>query len=376
MPDSAMQPLLSDHEGTPLNLQNPILHEDAFRLRTSLNKIHWHFGRLHFYQAKLDKHINEIEIAVGVAEEAFGSLLDRLSEMEIPHDSDALRRESYVTAMSRPPSSSSHYTDSEFDNFVATVPLTPSGSVQPSIDVDVPHADTATVQPRSDSCTERAQQGGPDTVEITNTLGTKKSRGRTPLFSSDGPLIQSFSSSPDSPLRPFAYPDSPRNDLPALMESASIAGPPSSRKPRGHPAPDATTQGAKLPRKTKKKTTAYLVLNGLNGEHGVYESRASANKASGPDSCVLTFPNAEQATDALQGCIASNLAQYLGDLAYVNAWFAVLKGRKRLVCHRDDLIATVGLNFMKELEEADIVPALTQEEAEEIFEERMGLYVD
>ncbi|KAK7014729.1 hypothetical protein VNI00_019317 [Paramarasmius palmivorus] len=104
-----------------------------------------------------------------------------------------------------------------------------------------------------------------------------------------------------------------------------------------------------------------------------------ANIGRGPDkihSYVLPFANAAQAERALQGCVRSKLCQYLRDPSYKHTWFAVTRAKKPTYCQRNDLVAHIDVEFLSQLQEHDIVPAKTEQEAEECFQTRMGLYVD
>ncbi|KAK7042941.1 hypothetical protein VNI00_008678 [Paramarasmius palmivorus] len=370
MSDLAGQQVLNGSACHPPRPQDPAIDRDAIRLRASLDEVYWHCGRLRFHQAEIEKHLTDVERAMGEVEDAFDLIMARVTKetSKIP-ESQTERRESYSTAMSRPPSISDHSTHSESNEDESE----PSESVTPANDYTHP------TQSRLDP-----PAGAANELQANNMVSIPTSSG--------GGLIQSFPSSSTSPT--FAYSvDSHRKILPSFTESISAPPPKSqaerttsptrsARRKDNTASPTMRTKTKKVQSTSPRKNTspgAYLVLNGLSGSHRVYTSRMEANIGRGKDmkySYVIPFVDAEQAGYALEGCIRSKLCKFLEDTKYEDAWFSVLNAATPTYCQRDELVASIGANFLSKLKEDDIVVALTEAEAENAFQFGMGLYVD
>ncbi|KAK7018644.1 hypothetical protein VNI00_018355 [Paramarasmius palmivorus] len=375
VPNLPSQPLLSDVEGHLLDIQDDPIREEALRLRATLNKIHWHNGRLRFHQMRADIHLASMEQAAAHAEEAFGMLLQHISKLSFDEDEDTLRRESFTTAMSRPPSAAStSYTDTDFDELAGTVPLTPSGGhvqappdslKQPEIREPIPSTtappDNSTqpeVREPIPSTTLKRPNGKPVPTNVTAPVGqsslTKITFGTLP---GQQPLFQGFS--PSSPLYAFSSTKTAVSaENPLSQDSISVTLARTSIK----------TNTANFSQKTpgiSSKNKVFLLLNDSNGEPRICTTRAEADTAKGQSvrSTLLAFSSREDAEAARQGCIASRLPLYLQDPAYNNAWFAVLKGRTPTVCQRKDLLKSIGVQYLKDLERNDIMSASKEEDA-------------
>ncbi|KAK7058467.1 hypothetical protein VNI00_002101 [Paramarasmius palmivorus] len=374
LPNPPSQPLLSDVEGHLLDIQDDPIREEALRLRATLNKIHWHNGRLRFHQMRADIHLASMEQAAAHAEEAFGVLLQHISKLSF--DEDTLRRESFTTAMSRPPSAAStSYTDTDFDELASTVPLTPSGGhvqappdnlKQPEIQEPIPSTtappDNSTQlevrEPVPSSTTQKRPKCKPVPTNVTAPVGqsslTKITFGTLPGQQS---LFQGFP--PSSPLYAFSSTKTAvSTKKPLSQDSVSVTLAYTSTKTN-------TANSSQKTSDISSKNRVFLLLNDSNGEPRICTTRAEADKAKGQSirSTLLNFSSREDAEAARQGCIASRLPLYLQDPAYNNAWFAVLKGRTPTVCQRKDLLKSIGVQHLKNLERNDILSASTEEDA-------------
>ncbi|KAK7023412.1 hypothetical protein VNI00_016770 [Paramarasmius palmivorus] len=372
-----MQPLFSDTEGTPLEIQNDFIRKEASHLREYLSRVHWHSGSVRYHQDRVNYHLERVDCAITEAEEALGRLLNHLSACSPGDASDSERRESFATAVSRPPSTETTYTDESYDNMVRTVSLTPEGHVQPSPPIEF------------EATTNQHLDKGVQTAPV---VAGNRTHSASPSTRSNESLIQTFSRS--SPLHPFSYSASRSKRSPAqeasrlvgFASSMSEPGAPTTKSPKkasAQPVSAVPISAASVnlsPSKSKGKAKetgkVYLVLNGKGNVHQVHleQSKAKAAKATGTS--VLTFDDYNEAQMALNGCIQSKLVQYLGDPAYQTMWFAVLKGNKPTVCQSDALLKSIGRDHLKHMKETDIVPAPDEDEANLIYEDNMGLYED
>ncbi|KAK7017102.1 hypothetical protein VNI00_018694 [Paramarasmius palmivorus] len=106
------------------------------RLRKALNEIHWHSGRIHFFQTELVDHIRAAERAAYEAEEAFEDLnvvRRRSRSPSLPRFSLSSKTSShYSSALSRLGSEdSSDYGDSSTEELIRNVQLSPDGTPVP-----------------------------------------------------------------------------------------------------------------------------------------------------------------------------------------------------------------------------------------------------
>ncbi|KAK7053028.1 hypothetical protein VNI00_004349 [Paramarasmius palmivorus] len=284
------------------------------------------------------------------------SLLKHVSALTLAPDDDSDRRESYVTANSRPPSrpksTLSDYADEAYDKLVQSVLLTPNGT-----HVALAHEDAAMASPSVPN-----QSQTPDTL---------------PIAGPSEPLFQSFS--PSSPLAPYAY----KGPLPAFASpgaSISIGTPSTSSQPTRSQSPKKEIQSNTgfVSGRSRLRNGVFIVLSDNNDEQAVYSTWAKANTARRYDKNIslLSYSTNEEAQQAIAGYVRSRLIIYLHDNAYENAWFTVLKGRQPTTCQRDGLLKAIGKDYLKELGPDDIVPAFTEEDAISIYHERNNMYED
>ncbi|KAK7034476.1 hypothetical protein VNI00_012323 [Paramarasmius palmivorus] len=361
MDNNITQPLLNDVSGTPLHIADPHVQHLVLLIRTNLDKIHWHNGRVRAHQQKVDQHMELVDKSAKDVEVAFGSLLEYFSTpltQSEAHESDPGRRESYSTALTRSSTPETTYTDVSYDNLVRNVNLTPNGGHTKTLEEDKTNPVTST--------SNKAIQ----TEEHIGTTITAPAEGWSIVFKD----FQTFSRT--GPLHPFAY----SGTLP--MSSISGAVPPSSSQPRPRLETMSTRSAIAFnmepptpTEKGKEKQTqhVYLVLTGHEGS--IHLNRTQANKAAkAQGNPALTFLSRHEAQLALSGCIASRLVDYLADAKYERAWFTVLKGTNPGVCNRSGLLRAIGNEHLKDLTSDDIVPAFTEKEAEDIYYDRRNMY--
>ncbi|KAK7038867.1 hypothetical protein VNI00_010497 [Paramarasmius palmivorus] len=360
MENTPAQPVLTDRDGTLLDIPHATIREDASRLRALLSSAHWHGGQLRHHQEMVNHHLDHLDRVVAGAEQALDSLLQNVSELTSASETESDRRESFATAISQPPSPQSEFADDAYDQLVQSVLLTPNGTHAVLTEEDVAMVNTP------------VPAKPPQTLVIS------------------GPL-QSFS--PSSPLAPYAF----HGPTPAFVSAAgSISAGPSStlsqplftrsRSPKkeGPETPVAGTSNTNavsatvISGRTKIRNGVFVVLTSDPADSTIYKTWAKANSARGPNktSPLLSYTTEKDAQQALQGYVRSKLVVYLHDPRYANAWFAVLKGRHPTICQRDELLKTIGKDHVKELFADDIVPAFTEEDAVAIYQDRNNMYQD
>ncbi|KAK7020763.1 hypothetical protein VNI00_017582 [Paramarasmius palmivorus] len=316
-----------------------------------------------------------MERAVSDAEEALGEVLNLLSETTLTDGPDPERRESYATAMSQPSSVETTYTDESYEELIRSIPLSPKGG---HAHIPTPEI-IETVNPR------HLVDKGTQTDDIPKAHPSHRS------ILTKEPFFQTFSRS--SVFRPYSYNESRFNHTPETSSVPSIsdirliptklpkkATTPSfaTRSPKDAriDAPSTARPVSRSKGKEKEVGSAYLVLNGKNNVHHVYSDYSKAKAAKAHGSSLIPFATYQEAQLALEGCIQSNLASYLGDTRYKKTWFAVLKGSHTTVCQRGALLKSIGNEYLGKLVRDDIVPAASEEEAESIYVDHMHLYAD
>ncbi|KAK7020174.1 hypothetical protein VNI00_017853 [Paramarasmius palmivorus] len=367
MDDNLTQPLLNDISGTPVHIADPHVQHLVMLIRSNLDKVHWHNGRVRAHQQKLEQHMELVDASAKNAEAALGSLLEYFSTplADPPEalESDLERRESYATALSQPSTPGTTYTDLSYDNFVRDVNLTPNGG------------HTKTVEENTDLAAQVASTSNKaiQTEEYLGTTTTAPAEGRSILFKDS--LFQTFSRT--GPLHPFAYSDTRAisSISRATLPSSSEAEPRLKTKSTRSAIP-SSTEPPRIAEKGKeqRRQDAYLVFTGDRGG-SIYLNRTHANQAAKAQGySALMFPSQQDAQLALNGCIASRLINYLGDAEYESSWFVVLKGTDPGVCERSGLLRKVGKGHLKDLGSDDIVAASTAKEAEDIYHDRKHMY--
>ncbi|KAK7047257.1 hypothetical protein VNI00_006924, partial [Paramarasmius palmivorus] len=94
--------------------------------------VHWHNGRVRFYQDELETHIRAAERAACEAEDAFEDLQELLGNRKAftrPSNASSPVSTHYSSALSRGSSSDGQYDDSETEELMRSVPLSPGGSI-------------------------------------------------------------------------------------------------------------------------------------------------------------------------------------------------------------------------------------------------------
>ncbi|KAK7019654.1 hypothetical protein VNI00_018039 [Paramarasmius palmivorus] len=118
-------------KGKKKDQPQPVVIEDSSedelvglpRLRKSLNEIHWHSGRIRFFQTELESHLQAVERAAYEAEDALEEILHRKR-----NPSPSPTGTNYSTALSRRLSDDSLYDDSETEELIRRVQLDADGT--------------------------------------------------------------------------------------------------------------------------------------------------------------------------------------------------------------------------------------------------------
>ncbi|KAK7023456.1 hypothetical protein VNI00_016762 [Paramarasmius palmivorus] len=276
------------------------------RLRRSLNEVHWHNGRIRFFQNELEDHVRSAERAACAAEEAYEDLLTIFETQTPPSPSLTTRTISptsthFSTALSRTGSDDSlEFEDPETEELIRSIELAPDGT---------PIKEEPSTPPKFHQ---------PPTLSNSNIVNSPSIKRSMP------------------------------------MRSPSTLGSPAS---------------VKRPRKGPKGGFIVLNgKEGINGVFATWAMAASVGQnVSG--AIIQGFNSFSEAQIAYDACSASGLLAYLTLPEHEKQWFAVVRGSKPGVCQKSMLLDFVGLENLEHVQVSDILVAPSEKEATKLFRE-------